>query len=655
MTQWGLSAELRDQAPWDLPPELLGPGKVVTDPVHRDIHLTELEVRLLNSRPLQRLRRVRQLGTSNLVYPGATHSRLSHSLGALHVAQRILDVVEAQRSGPYPTKDLFGEWADAAEVDFPYERKLAEAIVLGRVGGLLHDLCHIPFGHTLEDDLGLLSAHDENEVRFETLWQQFPADVREPMESGGLREALKPLILSKADPLQQQDTHETLPPFRDRQPADRYPFIRDVVGNTICADLIDYLQRDHYMAGLPASLGHRFLDGFYVAPSGIWCEERMVMRIARNGRERADIVTELFKYLRYRYEETERVLVHHAKLGADAMIGKLLSMWADELLIEELRSAGADLDDVTAKDIDVSIGKAGSDTSRAARARVGERVEGLFLNRGDDGVLEYIVDLYEDPATSRQAGVKELALAVLDRRLYKLIGRAPETAGLDRATFFNTYGDPAKKREIEQRVSVFAGIDEGWRVLLWVPPPAMRLKPADVLVTSDGRTVQRLRDHERHGQQGAQISDNHRNLWAVSVYVDRAVADDRPLCDAMLAELSREMGGLHWERPEGIGDDAEAVVAVQIANSQRLSPEQEMYLVDSLRRRQAAALTRRRSGEEQVEPVADRTYRNLYEEATAIADAQLATDAPVTRVDAEVDAVDEEENSLFTTRPDSEE
>ncbi len=645
MTQWGLTAELREQRPWGLDEAMLAPGKVVTDPIHHDIHLSRLEVALLNSKPLQRLRRVRQLGTANLVYPGATHSRLSHSLGALHVSQRILDVVEAQRSGPHPTRDLFEEWAASGDRTFPYEKRLAESIVLGRLGGLLHDLCHIPFGHTLEDDLELLAPHDENEERFERLWTQFPEDIRAPMEAGGLLDALKPLILSKADPFS-EDTYEELPPFADRPPELRYPFIRDVVGNTICADLIDYLQRDHYMTGLPASLGHRFLDGFYVAPSGSWSAERMVMRIARGDRERADIVTELFKYLRYRYEETERVLVHHTKLGADAMIGKLLAMWSDELLIEELRGAGVIEGRDIERDIDAVTSHVGDvEVLHVARVRVARQLEDLFLERGDDGVLEHIASEYRDPVNSRQEAIRDLTVSVLDRSIFKLIGKAPQTAGLDREKFFNTFGNPAKKREIERRVARFAGLTEGWHLLLWIPHPKMRLKPADVLVTSDGRTIQPLRLHDRHGQQGEAISESHRELWAVSVYASSSVAADPELRSAILAELSKEMGGLRWEGQAAQHEDAEASIGASIGASHRLPQDEERHIVDSLRLRRVAALTRR--GDGAPGSPGDRTYANLREQALAITEAGSAERLGLGVVDPEVDDVQDGRSSLF--------
>ena len=257
MPKWGLTVQQRRAKPWGLSAEWLAPDKTITDPIHGDIYLTRLERRFLDSAPLQRLRRIRQLGATHLVYPGASHTRLSHSLGALRVAQNLLDAVIDQRNGPHPVRDLFEEWAGLPVVEL--DRKFAEATVLARLGGLLHDLCHVAFGHSIEDDLGILEAHDDNFSRFDTLWSKFDDELRRAVD-GPLREALAPLIISKA-----KAEGKKVDP--DAPPPGPYPFVHDIVGNTICADLIDYLARDHYYTGLPAKLGHRFIDGFYVTPA----------------------------------------------------------------------------------------------------------------------------------------------------------------------------------------------------------------------------------------------------------------------------------------------------------------------------------------------------------------------------------------------------
>ena len=193
MPKWGLTATQRQLRPWGLDAALLQADKVVTDPIHGDIYLSRLERWVADSPPMQRLRRVRQLGTTHLVYPGATHSRFSHSLGALRVAQDLLDAVIDQRHGPLVAKDLFSEWEADPE---QYELRVAEATVLARLGALLHDLGHVPFGHTIEDDLGILEAHDKNITRYNTLWSRFPEKLRNALPEE-LVAALRPTIFSK--------------------------------------------------------------------------------------------------------------------------------------------------------------------------------------------------------------------------------------------------------------------------------------------------------------------------------------------------------------------------------------------------------------------------------------------------------------------------
>ena len=307
--------------------------------MHGDIYLNLLEVAILDTEPMQRLRRVRQLGTAHLVYPGASHTRFSHALGTLRAAQDLMDLVLAQRQRPGAVSDLFAEWKcrerkyrETKEGDpLCYDKEVAQATVLARMGALLHDLGHIPFGHTLEDDLGILDPHDNNELRYQRLWRDLTDELLEERNiiiPASLTGALMPLIISKFEGGQKPEEQ-------------CYPFVTDIIGDTICADLIDYSQRDHRYTGIPAEVGNRFLDGFYVTRSeGSNEQRRMVVRITKDGQQRVDVVSELLKYLRYRYELSERVLVHHAKLAADVMIGKMCEMWLDAIKADLSSKAG---------------------------------------------------------------------------------------------------------------------------------------------------------------------------------------------------------------------------------------------------------------------------------------------------------------------------
>ena len=103
------------------------------DPVHGFVRADALESALINSRPVQRLRFIHQLGFTFLVFPGAEHSRFSHVLGAMHLAGRVYDALCTKSEGLLPG----GSRAP--------ERRLV------RVAALLHDLGHAPFSHSAED------------------------------------------------------------------------------------------------------------------------------------------------------------------------------------------------------------------------------------------------------------------------------------------------------------------------------------------------------------------------------------------------------------------------------------------------------------------------------------------------------------------------
>ncbi|GGA51195.1 HD domain-containing protein [Paenibacillus physcomitrellae] len=108
----------------------LGEEKVFKDPVHNYIHVQdELIWALINTPEFQRLRRIRQLGTTFLTFHGAEHSRFSHSLGVYEITRRIISQFE--RSG-------YSDW--------PKEERM-----VALCAALLHDLGHGPFSHSIEE------------------------------------------------------------------------------------------------------------------------------------------------------------------------------------------------------------------------------------------------------------------------------------------------------------------------------------------------------------------------------------------------------------------------------------------------------------------------------------------------------------------------
>lgn len=591
MPDWGLTDDQRKGSPWGLPAEVLKPGKVVTDPVHGDIHLNWLEVAITDTSSFQRLRRVRQLGTTHLVYPGATHTRFSHSLGAVRVAQTLLDQVLSQGEGLHAVPDLIGQWEKAAE----FEKHVAQAVVLARFGGLLHDLCHVPVGHSVEDDLRILQAHDENEARFERLWGNVRASVLASIkrhwskpeaegvkmaqtvdetmfvESGSLYKQLRPLIISK-----REKDGEFVPAMEPEKM--EYPFVADLVGNTICADLLDYLVRDHLFAGLPASLGHRFISAFFVVPDGRGpLSRRMALNIQRHEHERSDVVSELLKALRYRYELSERALYHHAKLCADAMLGEALERWEGALWLQKASDA---LDSIEGHEAPLAAGRtyelkamleqADADKATAIRGQVRLALEEPFLAHGDDGLLEQMSALGAETVADGKVGGTAtrllrhsagLAQALLDRDLFRIAGRVgyKDTSAM---TLFEAFGNAAERDRLERAAEHFAELAKNAphetggepAVVMWLPKPGMRLKLAQVLVQHNAGIGPFVEYEESRSGRGSDIYAAHQRLWSCFVFVRRDVTPEEQ--EVVTTFLAGEMG-VRWERHQEFGPSPE--------------------------------------------------------------------------------------------------
>lgn len=119
--------------------------KRIYDNVHGSIGITSLERKIIDTPIFQRLHRIGQLGPAYFVYPGATHSRFSHSLGALFIMNQYLENVPLNGS-PILSSDDKDEW-----------QKL-------RLAALLHDVGHYPFSHSLEVPITQkFNGHDHEE------------------------------------------------------------------------------------------------------------------------------------------------------------------------------------------------------------------------------------------------------------------------------------------------------------------------------------------------------------------------------------------------------------------------------------------------------------------------------------------------------------
>src|SRR5438046_1947480 len=113
--------------------------KIINDPVYGFITIkSELLFDIISHPYFQRLRHIKQLGLTDLVYPGALHTRFQHALGAMHLMSRVLD-------------NLLNKGIDISTEEY----EAAQLAIL------LHDLGHGPFSHALEKSL-IPDVHHES-------------------------------------------------------------------------------------------------------------------------------------------------------------------------------------------------------------------------------------------------------------------------------------------------------------------------------------------------------------------------------------------------------------------------------------------------------------------------------------------------------------
>ncbi len=199
------------------------------DPVHSFIGVDAGERRVIDSRPVQRLRYIRQLATSHLVYPGATHTRFEHSLGAMEMAGRIYDTVtDPLRANGFLHRAL-------PELRDKEQRSYWRRVV--RMAGLCHDLGHLPFSHAAEHEL-LPSGWSHERLSYEII------------RSDEMTEAL----LQMTPPVRSEDVARIAvgqKPWIDKILTPWETILSEIIGgDAFGADRMDYLLRDSLHAGV---------------------------------------------------------------------------------------------------------------------------------------------------------------------------------------------------------------------------------------------------------------------------------------------------------------------------------------------------------------------------------------------------------------------
>jgi len=261
---------------------------ILRDPVHGLIAFEGMAERvirsLLDTREVQRLRRVRQLGLASLVFPGAEHTRFSHAIGTAHVMQSLLHRI------------------DACSDELPSDQRLdEEARSEALAAALLHDLGHGPFSHLFEEVLPHAKHHE--------LWTQEilldPAtEVHQALESisEGMSDRVTSLLAGNY----------------------RLGYLSQSVSGTLDVDRADYLLRDSHMTGVRYGLYD--LDWLLQALTFACVDGRWVLAI--QGRKGLPPAESFFLGRHFMYQQ---VYHHKATRAAEALV-RAIFMRVSELI-----------------------------------------------------------------------------------------------------------------------------------------------------------------------------------------------------------------------------------------------------------------------------------------------------------------------------------
>lgn len=496
-------------------------------PVTGMVRLSPRELEIVDHPAFQRLFEIYQLGQTNVVYRGATHMRGEHAVGSVQAVQVMIDATKRNRArGRFEPRE---HWQRAPELS-------REEVAFTRLGALLHDLGHLPAGHTLEDELGLLPRHDSeqriNMILNRTDWhgRTYPS-LRSLIDEKYGEEAASVAQLDDDGNYLTASELLMLLISSDHQDAQAAPgtsfrvgICRDLIGNTICADLIDYLHRDWLHLGKPRGFDPRLLEYLEILArerQSIGREDRLVINLRGTPRPRPDAVTAIIDLLESRYQLSEIALFHRAKLAAAGMLERVIAEYRDTFPTERTqREALADLLPELLECSDLEMLKLFErkllERRTAARSK---RVDGA-------------VDL-----------ARRLRVRRLHRELHILyeddIG-GPETA----AEIANRFsGDPDltgevrsadRRRAADDRLKAVRTLESDFGlspgdIVVYCPPLHMNTKIADVAIYVKGIADSLAKLDERNprisgGHLHAQ-QERFRRLWRIVFAIDRDAYD----------------------------------------------------------------------------------------------------------------------------------
>lgn len=301
----------------------------IRDPIHGSIELARAEMEVVDTPVFQRLRGIKQLGFTDLAFPGATHARYLHSVGAMHLAGRMFDALFPEARGRLRP-------ADRARL-----RRAA------RLALLLHDIGHAPASHASEiampprSALALPGQYSADERAQQATHEDYTVKL---LVDSALRPVLdKSLADVGLDAL--AIAHLLSGRFPERAACfvvdgvDYAPLLSQLASGEMDADRMDYLQRDAFFAGVA-----------YGKFDQQWLLENLRAHVVNDQAYLALTHRALFAFedfLLSRYHMFVSVYFHYISVGFEAMLGSFYREAPEDFVLPTDPDAYAAIDDVS--------------------------------------------------------------------------------------------------------------------------------------------------------------------------------------------------------------------------------------------------------------------------------------------------------------------
>jgi HD superfamily phosphohydrolase len=672
-------------------------NKRIRTVLYGDQRVSSAELEVLHTPAMQRLYGLRQLGLTDRIFIDASHSRFHHVVGVLRQVDKLVNAIIYNLR--HSTRQLHVSSAHDAAPQVYSARDLAQYVRIRRPVirfiGLLHDLTHAPFGHTIEDEIHLVKTKHDDPVRqadafFRLLcqliawlaleahgpeWSGFPESLK-PFLSQGAAEArpdasavgavahdlisagrhsdtgpgtkLTPGYIAEMFAhlgyamtalLHLEALHSSKLKKKDLPSKAEYPFqivvrtalegtkyeplirqfkfeprrdafMLDIVGNTVCADLLDYAGRDSHFAGLrlnydPDRIAENFTLITHPTPAGDETIHEYAEESSKDGanedgklrspfeglclrtaislvshKYRTDVPSELMNLLNVRFYLYERVIFHPTKCAAGSMLGTALQILfrrengrdKSTELPEHLQFIG---DEVFLHDIRASVNFLENAISQVQDgAQIDESLIASLskFDRVHNGLVPVLLSARSGQTKAealREIRAGRLLLdRLMSRRYFRPIFRvmpSPKDETLQKGTdalaalFIESSPRYLTEREIEKRVGLPLGT-----ITIHCPKRDTAKKIANVFLTkpepNGGRDIVRKLneigelDHEtfdKHQMAVTAVQEMYRSMWRLNVYVAPEHMEKwRKISDVAGQVIFEKVDTYHVDRPD---------------------------------------------------------------------------------------------------------